>query len=172
MFVHALALKNLLSFRNLTSLALQELNIIIGPNGAGKSNLIDAISLLQTLPGNPNNFLATRGGPNDWIWRGRPIADGPARLTCVFEVEGRQLLYEIAFNAVQNSIVIQSESLRPAKGVNRKFGYMDRSGSKISIGDIDGTNAPHMTATINATESVLAVYLHPSDPNTLTPMAR
>jgi predicted ATPase len=80
MFIQLLALKNLLSFRNLTSLALQELNIVIRPNGAGKSNLIDAISLLQALPNNPNNFLASRGGPKDWIWRGRPGPDGPARL--------------------------------------------------------------------------------------------
>ncbi|HTU46239.1 MAG TPA: AAA family ATPase [Bryobacteraceae bacterium] len=172
MFIHSLALKNVLSFRNLTSLALHELNIVIGPNGAGKSNLIDAISLLQALPNNPNNFLASRGGPNDWIWRGRPAPDRPARLTCVFEVEHRQLLYELVFSAVQNSLNIQSETLRPAKGVNRKSGYMDRSGSKIAIGDIDAANPRQMTGTINATESALAVYRNPSDPTPLTQMAR
>jgi predicted ATPase len=167
MFIRSLALKNFLSFRDMVSLGLEPLNIIIGPNGAGKSNLIDAISFLQALPGNPNNFLAKRGGPNEWIWHGRPKSDGPARLTCVFDVEDQQLLYEIAFNAVQNSVAIQSESLRPVNGVNRKAGYMDRAGSDISIGDLARENGRRMTSSINATESGLSFRI-PQDSTPLT----
>jgi len=169
MFIHSLAMKNLLSFRDLNSLSLDWLNIIIGPNGAGKSNLIDAISLLQALPNNPSNFVATRGGLNDWIWRGHPAADGPARLICIFEVGDQQLLYEVSFSAVRNSIVIQSESLRPPGKVDRGLGYLDRSGSVMNIRTKD---LNFLTASIDGTDSVLAAYRNPADPNPIMATAR
>ena len=52
-FLRTIKLRNVLSFGPETpELELQSLNVLIGPSGAGKSNLIDAIGLLQSAPGN------------------------------------------------------------------------------------------------------------------------
>ncbi len=70
-------LRNLLSFGpNGIDLELRPLNVLIGPNASGKSNLIEAISLLQAMPGDLADRIRAGGGIMDWLWRGaeRPTA--------------------------------------------------------------------------------------------------
>jgi len=65
------ALRNLLSFGPDTEpLDLENLNILIGPNGAGKSNLIEAIALMRTSPGDIRSIVRSGGGVGEWIWKG------------------------------------------------------------------------------------------------------
>jgi len=73
-FLRTIKLRNILSFGPDTpELELQSLNVLIGPNGAGKSNLIEAIGLLQSAPGDLHDSIRTGGGILEWLWKG---ADG------------------------------------------------------------------------------------------------
>ena len=73
-FLRTIKLRNILSFGPDTpELELQSLNVLIGPNGAGKSNLIEAIGLLQSAPGDLLDSIRTGGGILEWLWKG---ADG------------------------------------------------------------------------------------------------
>lgn len=62
--------QNLLSFGpDSKPLELRPLNILIGPNGSGKSNLIDAISILQAVPGDIEVPFREGGGISEWSWK-------------------------------------------------------------------------------------------------------
>jgi len=78
-FLRTIKLRNILSFGPDTAeLELQSLNVLIGPNGAGKSNLIEAIGLLQSAPGNLLDSVRTGGGIAEWLWKGSnetPVAE-------------------------------------------------------------------------------------------------
>ena len=76
MFMHRIALRNILSFGpDAQELALAPLNVFIGPNGSGKSNLIDAIGLLQAASTDVAKRIRESGGVGDWIWQGEPKAE-------------------------------------------------------------------------------------------------
>jgi predicted ATPase len=71
-----LTLTNILSFGpSGESFPLRPLNVLIGPNGSGKSNLIEAIGLLRSAPGELARPVREGGGIRDWLWKG---AEGPA----------------------------------------------------------------------------------------------
>jgi predicted ATPase len=78
-FLRTIKLRNILSFGPETpELELQSLNVLIGPNGAGKSNLIEAIGLLQSAPGDLLGSIRTGGGIAEWLWKGSdetPVAE-------------------------------------------------------------------------------------------------
>src|ERR1035438_8609178 len=78
-FLRTIQLRNILSFGPDTpELELQSLNVLVGPNGAGKSNLIEAIGLLQSAPGNLLDSVRTGGGIAEWLWKGSnetPVAE-------------------------------------------------------------------------------------------------
>ena len=68
-------LKELLSFDEQgIDLELRPLNVLIGPNGSGKSNLIEALSLLQSAPGDMADTIRAGGGISDWLWKGKQRA--------------------------------------------------------------------------------------------------
>jgi len=68
-------LKELLSFDEQgIDLELRPLNVLIGPNGSGKSNLIEAISLFQSAPGEMAETIRAGGGISDWLWKGKQRA--------------------------------------------------------------------------------------------------
>ncbi len=69
MLIKSLHLKNILSFKD-TKLDLQPLNVLIGANGSGKSNLIDAVALLQAVPGDLPAYFRRSGPISDWVWNG------------------------------------------------------------------------------------------------------
>ena len=104
-----IGLKNLLSFRDLT-LDLRPLNVLIGPNGCGKTNLIEAIGLLQALPGDLGSTLL-RGGPMpEWIWCG--TTPRPSAVLMEFSTEGEpEFRYHLELGAAGPQAVIMEEQL-------------------------------------------------------------
>src|SRR6266852_9888045 len=111
MFISLLTLRNILSFRDSSPLELRPLNVLIGANASGKSNLINCIQLLQALPNSLATFISQRGGTEAWIWKGPKRTENAARVACQFETEQDKLEYEIAFSAVEHSLVLQTEVL-------------------------------------------------------------
>ena len=72
-FLRTIRPRNVLSFGpDSPELELRPLNVLIGPNGSGKSNLIESIALLKAAPGNLLDPIQTRGGINEWLWKGAP----------------------------------------------------------------------------------------------------
>src|SRR5271165_1654869 len=70
-FLRTIRPRNILSFGPDTpEFELQSLNVLVGPNGAGKSNLIEAISLLRSAPGDLFDPVRTGGGIAEWLWKG------------------------------------------------------------------------------------------------------
>lgn len=51
-------------------IGLTPLNVLIGPNASGKSNLIEAISILQSLPSDIHVPINQGGGLDEWLWKG------------------------------------------------------------------------------------------------------
>lgn len=168
MFVRSLKLRNILSFREPAPLDLKPLNILIGANGSGKSNLIDCIGILRWLPVSAFRYVERAGGPNAWVWKGPNRSEDVARITCDLEVKDEGLEYSIAFGALNNSLVIQAESLVSTRNANRRSVYLDRTPSKLRIGGNDLSGAPNM----EPAESALAAYRNPLDPTPITRTAR
>jgi predicted ATPase len=164
MFISSLALTNILSFRD-TSLELKPLNILIGPNGSGKSNLIAIIALLRSIPSGLGDFLLRRGGPEAWIWRGKPQGPSSAQVTYEFELDQEPLKYGIAFGAVNHSLVIHKEFLVSA-GNQDVPGYLFRDATNLEIlGESPAEG--RVKSSLNWHESALAVYRNPLSRNPL-----
>lgn len=71
--VRWIRLENILSFGpGGVELEMEPLTVLIGPNGSGKSNLIDVMGLLKALPTDVDAAVRECGGPEDWVWRGKP----------------------------------------------------------------------------------------------------
>jgi len=73
--IHRITLRQLLSFdEEGIDLPMRPLNVLIGPNGSGKSNLIEALSLFQSAPGELAGTVRDGGGISDWLWKGKKRA--------------------------------------------------------------------------------------------------
>jgi predicted ATPase len=112
-FLRTVKLRNILSFGPDTpELELQSLNVLVGPNGAGKSNLIEAIGLLQSAPGNLLDPVRSGGGIGEWLWKG---SDGPpvAEIdTTVFYPQGKMpLRHRLKFTAVGQRAELVDEAI-------------------------------------------------------------
>ncbi|HRC85924.1 MAG TPA: AAA family ATPase [Thermoanaerobaculia bacterium] len=122
-----LTLTNLLSFGGSSEpLKLGPLNVLIGPNGSGKSNLIEAISLLRSAPGDLAAPVREGGGVQDWLWKGaqRPAT---ARLEGVFGYPQRSSLrYRLAFAEAGARFEVVDERIENAvtdPGYERPYFY-------------------------------------------------
>ncbi len=64
--LQSIQMRNLLSFGPESDvIPLDRLNVVIGPNASGKSNLLEAIALLQSAPGQINLPIREGGGVRD-----------------------------------------------------------------------------------------------------------
>jgi predicted ATPase len=167
MFISSLTLRNILSFREPPPLELRPLNILIGANASGKSNLISCIQLLQALPNSLSRFIRD---PDAWIWKGPKRTEDAARVTCQFEAEEEALTYEIAFSAVERTLVIQTEVLEASENLGHITPFLNRFAGSLQI---EGQTAPEQGSPhIPRNESVLEAYRNPVAPNPITRSAR
>ena len=113
MFMHRIALRNILSFGpDAQELALEPLNVFVGPNGSGKSNLIDAIGLLQAASTDLAKRIRESGGVNDWIWRGEPKAESAhVEVVTPNPTAPRLLRYRFEFAEQGQAFLIKHERL-------------------------------------------------------------
>ena len=121
-FLRTIKLLNTLSFGPETpELELQSLNVLIGPNGAGKSNLIEAIGLLQSAPGNLLESVRTGGGIAEWLWKGSDGAPVAEIDTTIFYPQGTMpLRHRLKFTMVGQRAelvdeAIENEQRRPGE---------------------------------------------------------
>jgi len=102
-FIKSLRLRNFLSYGpESEAIELLPLNVLIGTNASGKSNMLEALSLLRSLPRNFEKVISEGGGPKEWIWKGDK-GKGPAEIELIMNYGEEQSLlsYTIAFNKVQ-----------------------------------------------------------------------
>jgi predicted ATPase len=89
--IHRITLKQLLSFdEEGIDLAMRPLNVLIGPNGSGKSNLIEAVSLFQSAPGELASTVRDGGGISDWLWKGTRRATASIEMLVENPLRGAQ----------------------------------------------------------------------------------
>lgn len=75
MLLQSIQLTNFLSYGpDSIAIPLKNINLIIGPNGAGKSNLLEALALMQSAPGQLSGPIREGGGVRDWLWKGEKKA--------------------------------------------------------------------------------------------------
>src|SRR5215472_15518886 len=114
MFLHQLHLENILSFKN-TNVELGHLNVLIGPNAVGKSNLIEAISLLHSLPTGVSQELLRGGGVRQWLWLGNREGSIVASVKCAIILSSwpgaGELEYRFDFSEQASGFVIVGEHL-------------------------------------------------------------
>ena len=120
--IQSLRLDGLLSFApGSRAFGLGALNVLIGANGSGKSNVVEALELLRSTPGDFAQAIRDGGGPREWLWKGEPPSRR-AELDVVLEAETptrQPLRYRIEFTAVQNRVEVLDEAIEntePAPG--------------------------------------------------------
>ena len=134
--IHSIRLDGFLSFApGSPALELQPLNVLIGPNASGKSNLIEAFELLRATPTDFAAAIRDGGGPQEWIWKGRPPA-GSAMMEVILAKEDPDrtpLRYRLEFSTVQNRVEVIDEALEESEAVAGKpdvfFYYRFQRGS-------------------------------------------
>ena len=122
-FLGELELRGFLSFGPDTpALALRSLNVLVGPNGSGKSNLIEAIHLLRSAPGDLLSPILRGGGVGEWIFKGDGSSEGRssgrAELGATVVSAGPsqpELHYQLGFSEVGQSFRLMEESLALGK---------------------------------------------------------
>lgn len=110
--VESLTSRNFLSFGpEAVEIRLHSLNLLIGTNGAGKSNLIEAISLMASTPGDLSHFFRIGGGSSHFIWKGgrenqsasveilgKKFDESPFRHSLSFAISGQS--YEVTSESI------------------------------------------------------------------------
>jgi predicted ATPase len=116
-YIRKIQIRNLLSFGpDAKEVDLQPLNVLIGPNGSGKSNFLEALWLLRKIPGNPANYFRIRGGPDEWLYRGRgagPVAS--VAVTVNHPVGPVALEYRLGLSFNGGRVEIVEETIRNAE---------------------------------------------------------
>ncbi len=133
LFIKQIYLRNLLSFGpDSPAILLGSLNVLIGPNGSGKSNLIEAITLLRSTPGDLNQLIRKGGGVEEWIWKGSMT---PASLDFLIDnPRGQQpLRHVLSFSEQNRSLHLEDERIeneKPYPGQEDTYFYYRLSGGK------------------------------------------
>src|SRR2546425_11789724 len=107
MFLEAITLKNVLSFKDAT-IELGPLSVLIRANAAGQSNLIEIISLLKAAPTDLLTPILRGGGVRRWIWLG--AACPVASVECMLKYEAKKSAERchLEFHEESQSLVILS----------------------------------------------------------------
>ena len=112
--IESIQLDGLLSFApGSPPLELKPLNVLIGPNASGKSNLIEAFELLRSTPTDFAAAIRDGGGPQEWIWKGRPpVGSATIGLELSRSNPARvPLRYRLEFSTVQNRVEVLDEAI-------------------------------------------------------------
>jgi predicted ATPase len=125
--LESIGLQNILSFGTTPQyLKLEPLNVLIGPNGVGKSNLIEALSLLQSMPSDFVPLFRSGGGASEWVWKGKaqepflyPTVDVIMSSSTSFLRFPFSLHYGIQLSVFGNQVFVNDEVLESAEGANR-----------------------------------------------------
>src|SRR5438552_851166 len=137
MFLEAITLKNVLSFKDAT-VELRPLNVLIGANAAGKSNLIEVIGLLKAAPTDILTPILRGGGVRGWIWLGAASPVASVECTLKYEADKPAVSYHLEFHEESQGLVILSEWLTDAaRGKTRQKprGYFDRHGVRVTTAE-------------------------------------
>ena len=108
----SITLRNFLSFNQEgTTLPLSALNVLIGANASGKSNLIEAFSILRSLPASQKFafVISSGGGVESWLWNSgeRKKDEAPPVATIETEMDFR---FDEAIPTYQLSFTAQNDS--------------------------------------------------------------
>ena len=180
MFIHRIALRNILSFGPDTQeLALEPLNVLIGPNGAGKSNLVDAIGLLRAAPTDIATPIRESGGVADWIWHGEPKASSARIDVDVANAAGPQPLrygLEFAAQGAQGQFfrILDERLAPPASGDDEPRVCFEADSQHATVycrGTADGGTKPS-GIDFAGHESVLALLKNPDLHPEMTDLGR
>ena len=170
MLLHALQLRNILSFADMPEpVPLRPLNVIIGPNGSGKSNFLEAIDLLRCVPDQLVKPIREGGGVADWLWKGG--SDTPhATLDAVFSNPlGKQnLRYQLSFTAVKQRFEIVGERVED-DSPSGNFYYRFQDGRPVL--NVTGGERSLLHENIDLERSILAQRRDPSQYPELTHLA-
>ena len=170
MLLHALQLRNILSFADMPEpVPLMPLNVIIGPNGSGKSNFLEAIDLLRCVPDQLGKPIREGGGVADWLWKGG--SDTPhATLDAIFSNPlGKQnLRYQLSFTAVKQRFEIVGESVED-DSPSGNFYYRFQDGHPVL--NVTGGERSLLHENIDLERSILAQRRDPSQYPELTHLA-
>jgi predicted ATPase len=110
--IRSITLRNILSFGPDTpALELGNLNVLVGPNGSGKSNLLEALSLLRKVTGDPRRELSRAGGVSEWIWKDNP--DDAAVIEAVVwrPAASKVIRHRFAFRVEQQQFRVEDERI-------------------------------------------------------------
>jgi len=133
-FLRTIRPRNILSFGPDTpEFELQSLNVLVGPNGAGKSNLIEAISLLRSAPGDLFDPVRTGGGIAEWLWKGsRDLPRAELDITASYPPGSVPLRHRLTFaivgqraELVDEAIQSEHQTLFGDRGVYVHYGYQN-----------------------------------------------
>ena len=137
-FIRTIRLENILSYGpDRTELELQPLNVLIGPNASGKSNLIEALSLLESAPGNLQRPIEMGGGIREWLWKGQddlPIAT--IEVTVEHPNQLSDIRYKLSFSETNlGGFKLQDETIEGTRNKNKNgeppFYYQYNEGKSV-----------------------------------------
>lgn len=67
----SISLRGFLSFGpQAPAIELGDVTVLLGPNGVGKSNLVEALDVLRSAPGDLPVPIRQGGGVREWVWKG------------------------------------------------------------------------------------------------------
>lgn len=108
------------------SVELGGLNVLIGANASGKSNLIDVLSLLQSLPTDLTETVREGGGVTEWMWKGPGGRERPAELEVRVEGDRGPIRHRLSFAPRGARLAVADERIEdwdPVPGQKRPYLY-------------------------------------------------